>query len=75
MRAYLEVKDILCRTKYGTKVYLIDLVTETIEAAFILGKYDYEKNLPRDLIDGEPFDIIVEDNSLTIVVSKDDGGE
>ena len=75
MKAYLEVKDILSRTKHGTKIYLIDLVTDTIEAGFVLGKYDYEKNLPRELIDGEPFDIIVEDSSLTIVVSKDNGGE
>lgn len=71
MKAYLEVKDILCRTKHGTKIYLVDLATDTIEAGFVLGKYDYEKNLPRELIDGEPFDIIVEDSSLTIVVSKD----
>ena len=71
MKAYLEVKDILCRTRFGTTIYLVDLVTGTTEAGFVLGKYDYEKNLPRDLIDGEPCDISVGENSLTITVSKD----
>ncbi len=72
MKAYLEVKDILCRVRHGTTVYLIDLVTDTIEISFEVGKYDYEKNLSRELLNGEPFDIIVDNNSLTIVVSKDD---
>lgn len=72
MRAYLEVKDILFRVKHGTLVYLIDLVTDTIVSSFVVGKYDYEKNLSRELLNGEPFDLIVNGNSLTIVVSKDD---
>ena len=72
MKAYLEVKDILCRVRHGTVIYLVDLVTDTIEQSFELGKYDYEKKLSRELLNGEPFDIIVDNNSLTIVVSKDD---
>lgn len=71
MKAYLEVKDILCRTRYGTKIYLVNFETDNLEASFVLGKYDYAKKLPRELLDGEPFELIVEDGSLTILVSKD----
>ena len=72
MRAYLELKDILCRVKHGTVVYLIDLATDIIESSFVVGKYDYEKNLSRESLNGEPFDIIVDNNTMIIVVSKDD---
>ena len=32
MKAYMELKDILTRTKFGTKVYLIDHPTEKGDA-------------------------------------------
>ena len=72
MKAYLELTDILARTKFGTHVYLIDLATDELIADFIMGKYNYNKNLPREVLSGEPFDFIPENNTFTITVSKDE---
>lgn len=72
MRAYMEVKDILFRTKYGTQVRLLDLLNGKVIATFEMGKFDYKERLPREVLEGEPVDFCAEDNCLTITLCKDE---
>ena len=72
MKTYLELTDVLARTKFGTHIYLIDLATDELINDFIIGKYDYNKKLPRAILSGEPFDFDTADGALTITISKDE---
>lgn len=71
MKAYMELKDILCRTKFGTKVRLLDLANDKVIATFEMGKFDYAKKLPREVLDAEPTDLSVGDNCLILIICKD----
>ena len=75
MKAYMELKDILARTKHGTIICLLDLATDKIIAHFTVGKFDYNKRLPREVLDAEPFDFCVDDKCLTITICKDEDTE
>ena len=59
MKAYMEVKDILARTLYGT---IADFTME----------FDCTKDFPREVMDAEPTDFCVSDNCLTIKICKDE---
>ena len=72
MKAYMELKDILYRTKFGTNVCLLDLANDKIIARFTMGKFDYVKKLPREVLNAEPFDFSVTDEGLTITICKDE---
>ena len=72
MKAYMELKDILARTKFGTIVYLIDLKDEKIINNFVIGKFNYMQNLSREILDAEPFDFSVSENCFAITICKDE---
>ncbi len=72
MKAYMELKDILARTKFGTIVYLIDLKDDKIITNFVMGKFNYMQNLSREILDAEPFDFSVSENCLAITICKDE---
>lgn len=69
MKAYMELKDILARTLYGTRIRLIDLATDETIADFTM---EFDKVLPREVMDAEPTDFCVNDNCLTIKICKDE---
>lgn len=71
MKAYMEVKDILARTLYGTRVCLVDLATDETIADFTM-EFDCTKDFPREVMDAEPTDFCVSDNCLTIKICKDE---
>ena len=74
MKAYMELKDILARTLYGTRVRIINLANDEIIADFTM---EFNKALPneivaREVMDAEPTDFCVTDNCLTIKICKDE---
>lgn len=71
MKAYMELKDILARTLYGTRICLIDLETDKTIANFTM-RADCTNKLPREVMDAEPTDFFISDNCLTIKICKDE---
>lgn len=71
MKAYMELKDILAKTVYGTRICLIDFATDRIIADFTM-KVGGNKGLPRAVVDAEPIDFSVKDNCLIIKICKDE---
>ncbi len=74
MKAYMELKDILARTIYGTRICLVDLATDETIADFTM---EFDKALPtevipREVMNAEPAEFCVNDNCLTIKICKDE---
>lgn len=71
MKAYMELKDILAKTVYGTRIRLIDFCNDRVVAEFTM-KVNGAKGLPREVVDAEPVDFFVNDNCLIIKICKDE---
>ena len=72
MKAYMELKDILCRTRFGTAVCLLDMSNDKVIETFEVGKFDYSKKLPREVLNAEPCEFCVGDKCFTITICKDE---
>lgn len=71
MKAYMELKDILAKTVYGTRICLINFANDRVVAEFTM-KVNGAKGLPREVVDAEPIDFSVNDNCLIIKICKDE---
>lgn len=69
MKAYMELKDILARTLFGTRVCIIDLATDKVVANITM-RADCINKLPREVMEAEPIDFLISDNCLTIKSAK-----